>query len=227
MAIDEVLLATTCSAILRFYRWNEPSVSFGYFGRYREARAFAGTRPIVRRWTGGGIVFHAHDVTYSVIVPASDSLFGQSSPSIYEEIHRAIRDVLVSMGQGAELSAVAAIYDRRQQMDSAVADRRHGSAGTALAAREHNKNECFANPVRADVLLNGRKIAGAAHRRTRAGLLHQGSIQCNRFGKRFRAYLPQFLSSNVVVGQPEAAVLRAAETLAAQKYQTEVWLHRF
>ena len=36
---------------------------------------------------------------------------------------------------------------------------------------------CFANPVRADVMMDGRKIAGAAQRRTRRGLLQQGSIQ--------------------------------------------------
>ena len=41
MAIDELLLQTAQVPILRFYRWTEPSISFGYFGRFEEAEAFA------------------------------------------------------------------------------------------------------------------------------------------------------------------------------------------
>ena len=62
MAIDEVLLPTARPAILRFYRWNAPSVSFGYFVRFAEARETAGNRDVVRRWTGGGIVPHSEDL---------------------------------------------------------------------------------------------------------------------------------------------------------------------
>ena len=63
MAIDEVLLTTTRPAILRFYRWNAPSVSFGYFVKFDEAREIAGNRDVVRRGTGGGIVRHGEDLT--------------------------------------------------------------------------------------------------------------------------------------------------------------------
>ncbi len=56
MAIDEVLLGTKRSAILRFYRWSAPSVSFGYFVCFAEACEIARNRATVRRWTGGGIV---------------------------------------------------------------------------------------------------------------------------------------------------------------------------
>jgi hypothetical protein len=52
--------------------------------------------------------------------------------------------------------------ENRRSLDSAVIDRRYN---------------CFANPVRADVMTDGRKIAGAAQRRTRRGLLQQRSIQ--------------------------------------------------
>ena len=47
-------------------------------------------RDLVRRWTGGGIVFHGDDLTYSIVIPASDPAFDESSIAIYEKIHRAL-----------------------------------------------------------------------------------------------------------------------------------------
>src|SRR4051812_19857725 len=150
MAIDEALLARSTTAILRFYRWRRPSISFGYFGRYAQAAEELGDREIVRRWTGGGIVPHGSDLTYSIIIPGSDAVFPRSSPEIYRLVHEAIRSALQANGRAAELVA-----DPAPKISDA----------------------CFANAVLADVMSAGRKIAGAAHRRTRAGLLHQGSIQ--------------------------------------------------
>ena len=73
MAIDELLLQSAQVPILRFYRWTEPSVSFGYFGRFEEAQAFAQERALVRRWTGGGIVPHGgDDLTYSLVIGSAD-----------------------------------------------------------------------------------------------------------------------------------------------------------
>ena len=89
MAIDEVLLSGGRSAILRFYRWNTPAISFGYFVTFAEACAAADDRVMVRRWTGGGIVFHGDDLTYSIVIPASDPVVDESSIAIYEKIHRA------------------------------------------------------------------------------------------------------------------------------------------
>ncbi len=157
MAIDEVLLTTARPAILRFYRWNAPSVSFGYFVRFAEAREIAGDRAVVRRWTGGGIVPHGEDLTYSIMIGA---------------------------------------------------------------------HACFANPVVSDVIESGRKIAGAAQRKTRSGLLHQGSIQRGNLDERFRNAFAQLLGERIVEGRVEAGVLHAAEELAATKYATVDWLRR-
>src|SRR5438270_2996431 len=54
MAIDEVLLNSGPSAILRFYRWNRPAISFGYFVAFPEACGAAVDGVLVRLWTGGG-----------------------------------------------------------------------------------------------------------------------------------------------------------------------------
>ena len=63
MAIDEALLETAVVPTIRFYRWGSPALSFGYFGKFSDVAIYAAERDLVRRWTGGGIVFHGDDLT--------------------------------------------------------------------------------------------------------------------------------------------------------------------
>ena len=73
MAIDEALLETAVIPTIRFYRWRSPALSFGYFGKFSDVAIYAAERDLVRRWTGGGIVFHGDDLTYSIVIPAKRS----------------------------------------------------------------------------------------------------------------------------------------------------------
>ena len=230
MAIDEALLQNAKVASLRFYRWDHAALSFGYFGKFTDVEAHGKKRELVRRWTGGGIVLHGDDLTYSIVIPAGDPAFAYSPMSIYEKVHEALRKTLGATGQHAELATVAAVYDRRVQ-GTAVSSPpgRFGnrpSLFSALIDRGYNQNDCFANPVRADVLFNGEKVAGAAQRKTRAGLLQQGSIQHvdlpEDFGERFAAQLTE----NCDYRQLNGAVLECATEIAAQKYGTDTWLRK-
>jgi lipoyl(octanoyl) transferase len=199
MAVDEALLADARVPVLRFYRWRRPSLSFGYFGRYAEVAPEEGEREIVRRWTGGGIVPHGTDVTYSVIIPAAHSFFERSSPEIYSALHEAIRRALEMNGVSATL------------------------AGNAAPKISEN---CFANAVRADIMSADRKIAGAAHRRTRNGLLHQGSIQQPGLPERFRNDLLQELCAGFERKTVSPAILERAVAISESKYAMEDWLKR-
>src|ERR1700704_2242891 len=87
MAIDEALLETAEVPMIRFYQWDHPALSFGYFGKFTEVSAHSTKRDLVRRWTGGGIVFHGNDLTYSLVIPATDTVFSESAMSIYAEVH--------------------------------------------------------------------------------------------------------------------------------------------
>lgn len=199
MAIDEALLFTTSLPILRFYRWEKPSLSFGYFGHYAEVAAHAGRREIVRRWTGGGVVHHGDDLTYSVIIPRSNSFCLRSSAEIYSALHEAIRLALEANNIAATLA---------------------NESGKRIS------EDCFANPVRADVLSGKRKIAGAAHRRSRGGLLHQGSIQRSDLPERFREDFARILCETFNRNSLAPATLDRAAEIAASKYGTREWLTR-
>ena len=209
MAVDEALLAEAPAPLLRFYRWDQPSLSFGYFGRYADVADQAARREIVRRWTGGGIVFHGDDLTYSIVIPANDNAFSESSMAIYEKVHRALRGALGGSGKRA---VVAGGVDP-------------GRSDIAKQANASGYN-CFANPVRADLMIDGRKIAGAAQRRTRRGLLQQGSIQGidleNGLSERFALEL----SNNCQPQSLPKAVRCRAREIAAQKYGAEAWLRK-
>jgi len=222
MAIDEALLETAKVPSIRFYRWNSPALSFGYFGKFADVANYAPRRDLVRRWTGGGIVFHGDDLTYSIVIPANDPAFSESSMLIYEKIHCALRDALAANGGGAELAAMG--------RDAAL--QRPRTAQLAVLT-----NVCFANPVRADVMVNGRKVAGAAQRRTRGGLLHQGSIQLAAGRVRVAAAtghvdlgngLAERFAKELSEGRNEKSLsntlVERAEKIAEQKYNTKNWL---
>ena len=51
------------------------------------------------------------------------------------------------------------------------------AAELAMSCRRAGAGQCFAGHEKFDVLWHGQKIAGAAERRTRNGLLIQGSLQ--------------------------------------------------
>ena len=199
MAVDEALLAEAATPVLRFYRWRQPSLSFGYFGLYAEVAEQSSEREIVRRWTGGGIVPHGDDLTYSVIVPKAHLFFAKSSLEIYAALHDAIRRALSA-----------------NQIEAILTDR----------ATPKFSEHCFANPVRADVVSAGRKIAGAAHRRSRAGLLHQGSIQQPNLPERFRTDFAGMICEGYEAKSLTAALIERATAISQAKYATNEWLKR-
>ena len=199
MAVDEALLEIASSPMLRFYCWRGPALSFGYFGSYADVADQRGDREIVRRWTGGGIVPHGADLTYSVIIPASHPFVARSSLPIYSDLHDAIRGALQANGIDATL---------------------------ANSVSPRVSENCFANAVHADVLSEGRKIAGAAHRRTRLGLLHQGSIQNAKLPQRFSGDFARALCDRFERRPLLREVLDRATTIAQAKYGTTEWLRR-
>jgi lipoate-protein ligase A len=211
MAIDEALLEAARVPSIRFYRWNSPALSFGYFGRFADVADYAAERDLVRRWTGGGIVFHGEDLTYSIVIPSRDPAFSESSMAIYEKVHRALCDALEANGKRAVVAG---------------GGNPGGAADGIRAALSAGGYNCFANPVRADVMVDGRKIAGAAQRRTRRGLLQQGSIQGidleNGLSERFAVEL----SNNCETRSLPKTVRCRAQEIAAQKYGADAWLRK-
>ena len=200
MALDEVLLCTATVPTLRIYRWRAPAVSFGYFGRYADVVAQWPGREPVRRWTGGGIVLHGEDITYSLFVPKPHALTARGPAESYVAIHACVAEWMRGSGLDVNLTAGAPKLSE----------------------------ECFANPAPGDVLIGAQKISGAAQRRTRVGLLHQGSIQPAPAALHGRSSLLAAAFSARVAPRPlHAEELAAADALVKTKYGTAEWLARW
>jgi len=153
MALDEALLHATAGLgkpVLRFYGWTEPAATFGYFQKYSEVAATTLLRPLIRRPTGGGIVPHDADWTYSLAFPPDHGWYALKAIESYRRVHEWICDAFAGLNIETEL---------------------------APTARKSAPGQCFVGYEQFDVLWKGRKIAGAAQRRTKEGLLIQGSVQ--------------------------------------------------
>ena len=153
MALDEALLenaATLGQTVLRFYDWTEPCATFGYSQKIAAIEAATDLRPLIRRCTGGGLVPHDGDWTYSLIFPPDHEWAGLTATESYRRIHELLQTAFTKLGIRATL---------------------------ADCCRRPKPGECFAGHEPHDLLWNGKKIAGGAQRRNRHGLLIQGSVQ--------------------------------------------------
>lgn len=204
MALDEVLWRSATRPLLRVYQWDHPALSFGYFGRYKDVAHYEVSHNVVRRCTGGGIVFHGNDLTYALIIPAADRISRKSAVTVYEMVHQAITTALAAKGVAATLVPASS---RSQSL----------ARGT---------DACFANPVAADVMVGQQKIAGAAQRRSRGGLLQQGSIQNVQLPSDFCERFAEALSANVDRCELDHGLLEKALDLSRSKYGTTSWLRR-
>lgn len=202
MAVDEWLLETSRTPVLRVYDWLGDWASVGYFGKIAEAWvAFPGV-DIVRRWTGGGMVDHRADWTYTLVAPQGEPLAEWRGAESYRRIHAALAETLTAEGVSARLSSGAE------------------ETGAAL---------CFENPVNHDLLgADGRKLAGAGQRRSRAGLLHQGSVSSEVIGENSRRRAEN-LASRLSAHCEEFSDFPDPADLAARsstRYSRQQWLDR-
>ena len=200
MAIDEVLLMHAERPILRVYGWAQSAVTYGYFERWQPVAAAYPGREWVRRWTGGGIVPHGEDWTYSLIVPRSDPFARLNAAESYRVIHELLGSAFCADGV---------------------------SAGVTPEAAPKVSQACFENPAQYDLLAAGQKIAGAAQRRSRFGMLHQGSVQGITMPMGFAERLAGILARSVSPRGFSAEELEEACQLAEAKYATDAWNRKF
>ncbi|WP_224961655.1 lipoate--protein ligase family protein [Geomonas subterranea] len=163
MALDEALLncfqKDPARPVLRLYGWSPATLSVG---RYQDAAAALKLDlcreegvPVVRRMTGGGIIYHAAEVTYSVVC-APEHLGDRTG---VKEGFRKLCGFLLGAYQRLGLDARFAVDCNPD--------------GERLGERT---SFCFAGKEEFDVVVNDRKIGGNAQRRLSGAILQHGSI---------------------------------------------------
>ena len=158
MAIDEMLTeqAVPC---LRIYFWERPSISIGYFQDVGEsARLFqCGKKniPVVRRLTGGGLVLHGKDLTFSLILRSDNPFLPADVKESYLKVAEALRAGLKDSYRGLDYARCAETTSTRVKQRDRI---------------------CFQQSSCHDLLWRDRKVMGASQRRLRGMILHQSAV---------------------------------------------------
>lgn len=135
------------SPMMRFYDFVGPSATYGYFLNLQLEGI-----DLARRPTGGGVVFHMWDLTFSLLIPSMHPLYTMDTMTNYRQVHEIVMD---------------AIRECFRPLDTIHL------MGQDCPEIGHF---CFARPVQYDVMIGGKKVAGGAIRKKKNGFLYQGSI---------------------------------------------------
>jgi lipoyl(octanoyl) transferase len=157
MAVDEAILlhaadaSTHIAPTLRFYGWNPPCLSLGRFQKWDEIIQGEPQFDVVRRPTGGRAVWHQHEITYCAVFP--EHILPPDATSVVGSYAWLSRGFLA----GLEILGV--------------------QAQIAPAGSDHlQTRNCFETATRADFVVDGRKLIGAAQRRFGGAILQHGSL---------------------------------------------------
>ena len=193
MAVDFLLLqrypeTAQTHARFRHYDWRAPAFTFGTSQKIAYVRAqlpnilscgVEGENPsalsvdLCRRPTGGGVVDHREDWTYTLVVPRGCALYDARATESYRLVHTALVESLRAQAQPVILKKTCDAACPAPTSDLSTLNSQP-SAPSAPAG----PTVCFARPELYDVLheTTGAKVAGAAQKRTKHGLLFQGSL---------------------------------------------------
>jgi lipoate-protein ligase A len=163
MAVDEALLASfdpACSVpVFRLYSWNPPAFSLGRFQKASASLDLHRCREsgidVVRRITAGGIIYHADEITYSIVCAPRHLL---PARTVKESFERLCGFLLLAYSRLGLKSSFAI---------------RAEEPGAKLGEKTEI---CFAGREEYDILVEGRKLGGNAQRRTRDVVFQHGSI---------------------------------------------------
>ncbi len=156
MAVDEAIMlhqsqSSTHAGTLRFYGWNPPCLSLGRFQKWEQMLEGEPPFDVVRRPTGGRAVWHQHEITYCAVF--GEEVLPRGCTSVagaYAWLSRGFIAGLQKLGVHATLAPAG--NDRVQTAN------------------------CFASATRADFVVDGRKLLGAAQCRQHGVVLQHGSL---------------------------------------------------
>lgn len=177
MATDEALFLAyrtgASTPVLRFYGWRPPAFSIGQSQKPDELLT---TRDFVRRPTGGGLLFHDNELTYSFVTSTQDLGLSRSVKESFAHITGFIIETYRAMGLKAHFAKNTAHGSKKDRLIAALCMSRH---------------EAF------DILVKGKKIGGHAQKRQRHMILQHGTIPLFLHPERFMPYLKNASAADV------------------------------
>ena len=222
MAIDEAVFLMReklgLPVTLRFYGWKPAAISIGYFQKIEDPSLEQYKRQrltIVRRFTGGGAIFHRNEITYSLACSTHEFPIFRDIIETQQVVHEAIILGLQNLGINAGL-------ERKK-------------------VKKPDPYFCFVSPSKNDIIENGQKIVGSAQRRRNRAFFQHGSIlmdnkmtsegrqeKKNR-GKIIDSLIWGFkkkLGIKLLPGRLTKEEVKLSQELRQAKYSTQNWNYR-
>jgi len=175
MAIDETLTRKCINseerpATIRFYTWNETSCSIGYFQKMKDVLKAQNNKriPVVRRPTGGGIVYHGNDITFSIVKK-------RMQPSRQENITSFYKLIGESLLKGLERLGFTGTFYLPEEASYRSAQKRK-----PLNSSLSQQSFCSETPAKYDIMIAGNKVAGYAARKSQGAVLCQGYLDVHK-----------------------------------------------
>ncbi|MCL1812122.1 MAG: lipoate--protein ligase family protein [Treponema sp.] len=239
MSLDEALLESAAGNIssdnsaglpvLRFYGWNPPAVSIGYFQDLAEEVDLEAVKrygfDLVRRVSGGGAVLHRSELTYSIIVGLNHPLAGKNLDESYRILCRGLIHGLALLGIESVFSGTNDILTGGKKISGNAQTRRMNCLlqhGTILL---DNDVETMFGVLKAPKEKNKGKLIGQIRERVTSLRSILGReinfVEAEKaFTRGFSEALNIELHNTDVTPAEESRALELAET----KFKTREWL---
>jgi lipoate---protein ligase len=143
MAIDLAVLKANSEGhvppTVRFYYWQPSAITIGYFQSLKEEVDLDMCKKqgvdYVRRITGGGAVFHEHELTYSIVIPESHVEMPKNIMDSYSRICGAIMKGLKNIGIDSTYHPINDILSNGKKISGNAQTRKYNTVlqhGTVL-----------------------------------------------------------------------------------------------
>lgn len=207
MSIDHELLnalQTTHEPILHLYEWQGLAATYGHFANpdtlLDTKRAAELGYDLAKRPTGGGVIFHTSDYAFSFLLPSTHPSYSENTLDNYNLVNGIVGEALKKFSQG-----------------------RIAPSFQPCPKAQERPSFCMARPTCFDLVIDGKKAAGAAQRRTKHGFLHQGTISLS-----LPPHLEQLVTSNVAEQMMESSYfLLGTNAAESELQQARLQLHGF
>ena len=186
--------------ILRIYGWSPYTISLGFNQNildFDSSKISQAGIDIVKRPTGGRAILHAHELTYSIVIPIGE----QSPRSIYRFINEGLMCGISLMGIQVNLSENSADFRKLYQESTSI--------------------PCFSSSAKNEIQFEGRKLVGSAQRRYGKIILQHGSFLLGPQHREITRYLAPHIDSMKTIEDDLNTKTIDAETILGRKISFE------
>jgi len=235
MGLDEAILESVAAhaqlPTLRFYAWTPHAVSLGYFQGVNdevdvEACALRGV-DVVRRVTGGGAVYHARELTYSLVMPENHERAAGDILASYRTICGGVIAGLARLGIDAGFAPINDVVAEGKKLSGNAQTRKHGCIlqhGTILL--DVDVDEMFALLKVPSEKLKGKLIQDVKARVSSVSQMLGRDFAYHEAVPAFREGFAESMELSLIEGNPSDAELVRAEILAEEKFGSQAWTNR-